>query len=243
MRATQALFDDAAVVTRLYSTLSPAEMTVDPEFDFNPALRMVSNQHIATQVIECSPAVYEWEAPWRVELADGRFVRGTDFTWPFGSLSTMPRNVYVRDMDRTGRGRVVVDNRAAIDAVLDAHNDGAGGPGWEPADPGFAADMGPESDAPSAADVREDDAPGAAPDAAVDDVSEDSAHADVDGADTSGGSAAVGSDPEPAGCQSASGPRSGSSAAWLLGVALALARSRRRSRIARSERAPRESAP
>jgi hypothetical protein len=37
MRRVQQLIDAQPYVTRLYSTLSPADMTVDPVFTFNPA--------------------------------------------------------------------------------------------------------------------------------------------------------------------------------------------------------------
>ena len=38
LRVTQALFGDFPYLTRLYTTLSAEEMTVDPMFSFNPDL-------------------------------------------------------------------------------------------------------------------------------------------------------------------------------------------------------------
>jgi hypothetical protein len=43
--STQELIDDYAWVTRLYMTISPEEMTLDPVFTFNPSLPAVSNIH------------------------------------------------------------------------------------------------------------------------------------------------------------------------------------------------------
>jgi hypothetical protein len=49
-------------------------MDLDPLFDFNPDLPMVSNIHSARRVIECHRSVYQWEAPSRFHLEDGRVV-------------------------------------------------------------------------------------------------------------------------------------------------------------------------
>jgi hypothetical protein len=48
-----ALLARQAWMTRLYTTMSPAEMDRDPVFDFNPDLPPVSNQHNATAKIKC----------------------------------------------------------------------------------------------------------------------------------------------------------------------------------------------
>ena len=47
------LFAGQPFITRLYTTMSAAEMDVDPIFDFNPDLPEVSPQHLATQYITC----------------------------------------------------------------------------------------------------------------------------------------------------------------------------------------------
>jgi uncharacterized membrane protein YgcG len=204
MRATQALFDDTDVVTRLYSTLSPSEMTVDPEFDFNEQLGMVSNVHTATRIIECSPAVYQWEAPWRVELESGDVVRGTGGTWPFGAVGEMPRNLYVRDMDTQGRGNVVSDNAAAIAAALDEHNETIPGPPDGPSGPGGGggSNGGGSGGGGGGGSWGSADSGGA-------------------GASPAGG--------ESAGCQTAAGSRPAGHLLWLLGAAL-VAVTRRRGR-------------
>lgn len=64
------LFFSAETLTRLYTTLSPEEMTVDPLFTFNPDLPEVSNLRTATLRISC----YETGDIEReeIELSDGR---------------------------------------------------------------------------------------------------------------------------------------------------------------------------
>jgi mRNA interferase MazF len=52
-------------------------MTLDPIFAFNADAAEVSNEHTAERVIERSPSVFQFEAPWRIELANGDVVRGT----------------------------------------------------------------------------------------------------------------------------------------------------------------------
>ncbi|MFT5368619.1 MAG: hypothetical protein ACI8V2_003585 [Candidatus Latescibacterota bacterium] len=53
LREAQALFTDHPYLTRLYTTLSADEMTVDPMFAFNPELPEVSNIHTAKAKYEC----------------------------------------------------------------------------------------------------------------------------------------------------------------------------------------------
>ena len=59
LRETQALFDTYPVLTRLYTTLSAGEMTLDPVFDFNPDLPEVSKLRTAAARWECEVGVPE----------------------------------------------------------------------------------------------------------------------------------------------------------------------------------------
>jgi MYXO-CTERM domain-containing protein len=101
--------------------MSADEMTVDPMFDFNADLPDHSNQHTAERVIECGDDIFFSDAFWRVELPDGRVVRGRDGTWPF-ALGDMPANARTLRVGTTGSGEVVEDNGAAIDRALATHN-------------------------------------------------------------------------------------------------------------------------
>jgi MYXO-CTERM domain-containing protein len=71
-----ALFRQHPYLTRLYTTLSPEDMTRDPVFSFNPSLPEVSRDHTATLRIDCglggdistSPATLTTEQGWVSQL-------------------------------------------------------------------------------------------------------------------------------------------------------------------------------
>lgn len=119
VRSTQAILTERPYLTRLYTTLSAQEMTVDPVFDVNNGLADVSNVHSATRYIECSASVDVRDAPWRLELETGEVVRGRGGAWPDGT-GTLPANRRVTQLAAAGEGEVVADNAAAITEALAA---------------------------------------------------------------------------------------------------------------------------
>ena len=124
VRLVQTVIDAHPYVTRLYSTLSAAEMTVDPLFTFNPDLPTVSNIHTAERIIECNPDIYQSEASWRIEFPQGGVVRGTASqvgTWP--DFTDQPANLRILRQGESGDGLVVEDNSEAIEDMLDAYNE------------------------------------------------------------------------------------------------------------------------
>jgi hypothetical protein len=54
LQSAQALFDTQPYLTRLFSTVSPDEMTRDPLFQFNADLKSVSNNHRALATATCT---------------------------------------------------------------------------------------------------------------------------------------------------------------------------------------------
>jgi MYXO-CTERM domain-containing protein len=123
-QVVQKLFDSHAVATRLYSTLSAAEMTVDPLFTFNSSLPDVSNVHTAERIIECAPGYYQSEAPWRIELPQGGVVRGGPEqlgSWPT-AFDDLPANRRILRQGETGSGRVLEDNSELIDASITTYS-------------------------------------------------------------------------------------------------------------------------
>jgi hypothetical protein len=122
MRATQALFDGSAYVTRLYTTLSASEMTLDPTFDFNPALPSVNNVHVADRVIVCSSDTRMSEAPWLARLPNGEQVRGAGFTWPYAAGVDLPAMRKATQLATAGGGVLMLDQSAQIDARLARDN-------------------------------------------------------------------------------------------------------------------------
>jgi MYXO-CTERM domain-containing protein len=126
MRSVQNLIDAHPQMTRLYTTLSAEEMIVDPLFTFNPDLPEISNVHTATRVIECAPSIYQWEAPWRIELPQGGAVRGTPSdansqTWP-GALDELPPNIRITRQAGSGSGQVLEDHSDDIHTLLEDYN-------------------------------------------------------------------------------------------------------------------------
>jgi MYXO-CTERM domain-containing protein len=117
---TQALLVSQPYLTRLYTTMSPEEMTVDPLFDINPDLADYSNVHTAKQIIECSPDLYQYDAPWRIELPQGGVIRGRgQGQWPIDVATTdLPANHKVVMLTTEGAGEVVEDNSEKINESL-----------------------------------------------------------------------------------------------------------------------------
>jgi hypothetical protein len=124
-RSVQRLIDQAPYATRLYSTLSAAEMTVDPVFVNNPDLPDVNNLHQATRVIECNRQIYESEANWRIDFPQGTTIRGRANDvgqWP-GAVDAQPPNLRVLTLAASGEGAVVADNSQVISEMLADYND------------------------------------------------------------------------------------------------------------------------
>jgi hypothetical protein len=114
---TQKLITSRPYLTRMFTTMSADEMTVDPLFSINPDLSDISNVHTAEQVIECSSDVYSWEAPWRIELPQGGVVRGAGSgnVWPYApGNDQMPANRKIVELTESGAGEVVTDNSQLI---------------------------------------------------------------------------------------------------------------------------------
>jgi MYXO-CTERM domain-containing protein len=124
VRRFQRLIARTTYMTRLYTTLSAAEMLVDPVFRFNPDLPGVSNQHVATRVTECRSDLDASEAPWRIEFGDGAVLRGAPGStgqWP-EAVAAQPANQRVLMLSTAGEGRVVADNSDQIATSLAEYN-------------------------------------------------------------------------------------------------------------------------
>ncbi len=81
LEGLQELFDEKPYLTRLYTTLSADEMSVDPMFDYNPDLPEVDNIRYADARWDCGGSedtpLEKWDLI--VTLADGREVRSRPF--------------------------------------------------------------------------------------------------------------------------------------------------------------------
>ena len=95
-------------LTRLYTTLSAEEMTVDPEFAFNRDLPMVSAARTVTGAMIC-----DGSRPLRADLtgSDGR-----KFSIPWkGTNSTAPALLRAEQLSATGMPVITIDNGKAVD--------------------------------------------------------------------------------------------------------------------------------
>jgi hypothetical protein len=142
MRDAQALLDAHPWLTRMTSSLSADEMTVDPRFVLNPDLREVSNVHDAIVRTKCDLTHSFGRAPRELVLPDGRTMdlpsteAWIDEGWTWETW-TADVGAYaaetVEQQGRSGAAIQVTDNREAIDAALADRNgcgcDGTGGGG------------------------------------------------------------------------------------------------------------------
>jgi hypothetical protein len=114
---SQELIESRPYLTRLYTTLSASEMTVDPSFAINPDLEPVSNVHVADRIVSCDGLTY------RVKLAQGTTVRGNEVgTWPLAS-DAAPAALQVMEYGPRGHGRVLADNHGETLSRVRQHNE------------------------------------------------------------------------------------------------------------------------
>jgi hypothetical protein len=168
MIETQQLLISRPYLTRLFTTMSAEDMTVDPLFSINPDLEDISNVHTAEQIIECSSDVYFSDAPWRIDLPQGGTIRGvgSNRVWPFDpSNEDMPANRKIVELSESGSGDVVVDNSQLIWRFLNVTNlvpnptmgIGAGGSGGGTVPIGGIDPMVPEASQPDQPQAAERD--------------------------------------------------------------------------------------
>jgi MYXO-CTERM domain-containing protein len=107
-------------LTRMFTLISPYEMTLDPIFREEQALPDVPLPGLATQRILCNGQS-------SFTLPDGQEVLlDASGRWPtFDGMSTAER---IESFDLPGGARLLVDNRPAINDSLSAHNDTLRGP-------------------------------------------------------------------------------------------------------------------
>ncbi len=107
LRVAQNLMGDYPYLTRLFTTLSADEMTVDPMFDFNPDLPDVSNTRTADARLECPEGdpdkINFEEIVLIVTLKDGREIRSQPYkNRPPGPTLFRSAAAVVEQMDSSG---------------------------------------------------------------------------------------------------------------------------------------------
>ena len=108
-QAASALFEEHPMLTRLYSTISPADMTRDPAFSFNLSLPAVSNEHRANMQVSCGwdgterGAVLTTEQGWAIAYPDGRFGAA-------GGLADRPASLRIEVLREEGPAQILTNN-------------------------------------------------------------------------------------------------------------------------------------
>jgi hypothetical protein len=132
--AMQARVDATAHVTRLFTTMDPAEMTVDPQFVFNPDLEQdLASVHTATNEIHCGLFEKRERAERVLVLPDGREIDlpseahlANTLTNEFVYMDelTSPAAIVIEDLGASGQGTIIADYRD--EAALEAASFGRG---------------------------------------------------------------------------------------------------------------------
>jgi hypothetical protein len=120
MLDTEELLQSRPYVTRLYTTMSADEMTLDPAFDFNDDLGDVSNVHIAERTFDCNDG-------WKIELPQGDIVYGeSGASWPTADMDGQPAARRIMQLSTSGMGKVVKDNAERVTQLLKQTDSGNG---------------------------------------------------------------------------------------------------------------------
>lgn len=123
-------------LTRLYTTMSAEEMTVDPDFDFNADAPAVSNLYTAKASFEsCQDDFTKREV--RIELPDGRYF----FTFfNQGPFNQGPNALRIEQYSQVGAPAVIQDNNPQVTKALEDAGGGiAGNCGCGSTGAGFSA--------------------------------------------------------------------------------------------------------
>ena len=116
LQHAQSLFDRFPYLTRVYTQISPVEMTRDPTFTFNPDVPDVSNVHIAQGYLGCG----YFNGPIELVLPDGRTIWLSSANDQFPN--TLPAAESWWQMGSSGRGTQIGSNTDLINRRIAAHN-------------------------------------------------------------------------------------------------------------------------
>jgi len=120
-REAQALLDTYEWLTRLYTTLSPQDMSKDPVFSFNPALPTVSREHTASMEVNCGLSGDQFTSPARLITEQGWVTR-----FPLGRanpaeaptrFADTPFALRIETLGEEGLPKVLTDNTSPISKV------------------------------------------------------------------------------------------------------------------------------
>jgi hypothetical protein len=125
-QAAAKLFATYPYLTRLFTTLSPEDMTRDPVFSQNPFLPDVPLAHVATMNLVCAPPPAYVDGKLRTEEG---FVVDYGNGYALGTIPVLPGSLRIEILREDGLPEVVTDNGAAIAALLGELPPGQAPPG------------------------------------------------------------------------------------------------------------------
>jgi hypothetical protein len=113
------LFKGLPYLTRLYTTMSPDEMTQDPMFVFNKDLPLVAKDHQATGIRKCSGSYEYDDAPIQITLENGTsYLYDPGATAGGGGTGKLPAAARIEQLKSSGAASVIKDNGGDISKVL-----------------------------------------------------------------------------------------------------------------------------
>ena len=115
VRDANALFDEFPTLTRLFTTLSPEDMTEDPVFSFNAELPMVKREHTAKLSMGCGNSTLVTEQGWVLDDV----VTGSPAPRP----EATPVALRVETLGEEGQATVVTDNTEGVHARFTRESD------------------------------------------------------------------------------------------------------------------------
>lgn len=107
--ATSKKLSAQSYLTRMYTKLSPEEMTVDPVFEQNASAEAVSNMHLAQGSVPCSGTLATIMLPQGTNVG----AETNTMTWPVAAQSA-PAALQVLQYGKSGPPQVLLDEHAAI---------------------------------------------------------------------------------------------------------------------------------
>lgn len=128
-RRTEALLAAYPKISRMTSSVSPAEMTVDPTFVLNPDMGDVAQTRTAVEAYACRRQEGLFDARRALQLTDGRSVLlpsrrelsdlgMTEFEWLTEYGVTTPAAAIIERTSGSGQPEVLVDNRDLLEQQI-----------------------------------------------------------------------------------------------------------------------------
>jgi hypothetical protein len=134
----KALLETWPYLTRMFTTISPAEMSEDPTFHAQPGLPAVARQQTGTLRVTCG-------GQRAMTLPDGRQVALDAASWPAWDAA-MPWAEKIEEYPVDGKMITLVDNSATVDAQLAEWN---ASHGWPPGSSGSGGSTASSQEAAS----------------------------------------------------------------------------------------------